>query len=337
MVAEADASPRPGDRDRHGISFGAWAFVIAGVCDGLAEEELLAHLGFDEVQWQLASAAFHEDVLDDVEAGGTLTEDFDEAMRAARKTWTRKIPPLDVDLQAWLDFYRAWMSDESPLEFLETHGLRPTDIHRLQDHWQVKLAENDALRKDALAMLQAPAGAVTAPRPEPPRLLATDAALEAADVTAAGRTRTAPPSLPFSKGAPAPAPPRLSVSLPKRAALRRGADETRAAVRADADGLALPFQAPQAEPEQPTHSPSAPEERRDDGEHVPLSIERYAALCVDLIEAPDAHGSVLMRYGITVPEKLALDVHWTQKMADDATLWLAWDRACAERRAGRME
>ena len=270
-----------------------------------------------------------------MEAGGTLTEEFDDGMRAARKKWTRKIPPLDVDIQAWLDFYRAWMSDESPLEFLETHGLRPTDIHRLQDHWRVKVAENDALRKDALAMLQLPAGPVTAPRAEPPRLPATDAVLEGADVTAAGRTRKAAPPLPFSNDALAPAHPKLSVSLPKKAALRRGADETRVAVRADANGLALPFQAPDAEPEQPTHSPSAPEERRDDDEPVPLSIERYAALCLDLIEAPDAHGSVLMRYGITAAEKLALDVHWTQKMAEDVTTWLAWDCACAEHGADR--
>jgi hypothetical protein len=43
---------------------------------------------------------------------------------------------------------------------------------------------------------------------------------------------------------------------------------------------------------------------------------------------------VKSRYGITAAEKLALDVYWTQKMAEDTTTWLAWERACAERRAG---
>jgi hypothetical protein len=67
---------------------------------------------------------------------------------------------------------------------------------------------------------------------------------------------------------------------------------------------------------------------------VALSVERYAALCADLIDEPDAHEVVLRRYGISAAERLALDVYWTQKMAEDPGVWLAWDRATAQHRAG---
>ena len=337
MVEAVYASPTHGGRVRHGVSIEAWAFVLAGVGDGLEEEELLGHLGIGEERWRLASAAFEEDVLDDVEAGGTLTEALDEAMRAARKSWSPPIPPLDVDLQAWLDFYRACSAAESPMEFLEAHELRATDIHRLQDHWTAKLAKDEALRNAAVAILQAPPGPVTRPTPEPARLLASATAGESVDVTRAPKPRAADTPLPFSEGEPAPAHPRLSVSLPmsRKIARRSGADETRLAPPAESGALVLPFLAPEPGGGQPEPTPSAPEAGREEGERVPLSIERYAALCVDLIEAPEAHDPVLRRYGITAAEKLALDVHWTQRMAEDVTTWLAWDRASAQHRSGK--
>jgi hypothetical protein len=102
-------------------------------------------------------------------------------------------------------------------------------------------------------------------------------------------------------------------------------------------GLVLPFSASPPEfaaPEPAEPSASVAEAARDDADAAALSIERYAALCVDLIESPDAHEAVLRRYGINAAEKLALDVYWTQKMAEDTTIWLTWDRASAQHRAG---
>jgi hypothetical protein len=335
-MGSADGSADRGDRVHHGVSLKAWAFVVAGVGDGLAEEELLEHLGLGVERWQLAAATFNEDVLDDLEAGGSLTEEFDEAMHAARGVWSREIPPLDTNLQAWLDYYRAWAVDESPMAFLEAHGLRATDIHRLQDHWREKLAADEALRKDALAILQAPTGPVPTPRPKPPRLPPKRASADSADVTGEVKARRAAAPLPFAEGAPAPSHPKLSVSLPTPRKLgRAGANETRVVVAAGAARLVLPFLAPEPRAQEAVPSVPLPDVLAEDEERVALSLERYAALCADLIDAPSSHQMVLTRYGITPADKLALDVYWTKRLVEDVALWLAWDRACAEHRAGR--
>jgi hypothetical protein len=356
----ADAAHNDGSGAEHvheGVSFQAWAFVLAGLGDGLALEELLVHVELDAERWESASAAFQEALLDDVELGGTLSEGLDDAMRDARRSWIRPIPPLDVELRAWLDFHRAWASDEAPMAFLLTRGLRAADIHRLQEHWMAKIAGDRALREEALAILEAPAGPVPEPRPEPPRL-ATGLAEEARgpDITAAKAGRSVAGTLPFAAGEPAPAHPRLSVPLPppERVARRIGADETRVATRAEAAATVLPFSPPaDAAPEEsssfvpPELSEAlpalAPPVGRDEagepepdvgpnGGHTDFSVERYAALCVDLIESDRDNSEVLREYGITAAQKRALDEYWTQKMTEDTTTWLAWDRASAERR-----
>lgn len=323
-------------RSHHGVAFDAWAFVLAGLGDGLPEDELLAHLGITEDHWHLANTAFQEDILDDVEAGGTLTEAFDEAMRAARTTWSRPIPPLDTDLRAWLDFFRVWTAADSPTALLEEHGLRATDIHRLNQHWSDKLAKDEALRGEALAILASPAGLAPAFKAESPRLPRAVAA-DAADATKPARVCAVEP-LPFSECVAELAHPRLSVRLPlpERVAPAECGGLTRAAPPVDSPGLVLPFSpSPPAIPvaeETDASAKGADAPRAEPGE-VALSIERYAALCVDLTESPDAHEVVLRRYGISAAEKLALDVHWTQQMAADPTTWLAWDRASAQHRA----
>ncbi|APR87913.1 hypothetical protein A7982_13262 [Minicystis rosea] len=325
---EVDAELRA--RVRHGVTFGQWAFVLAGLGDGLALEELLTHLRLDEARWESANAAFNEDLLDDVETCGVLTEQLDEAMRAARSKWKRPLPPLDVELRAWLDFQRAWAASESPLAFLEERGMGATDLHRLQQHWSGRLADEAALRAEAGAILGGAPGPVPTVKPAPAHLGASPRD-ERGDMTgAAARRRRAP--LPFVGGEPGPAHPRLSVPLPPKPAARSDRDVTRVACAADVEGLVLPFLAPEdIEPEdEPSGSAVAAPESP---EWVPLPIERYAALCVDLITTPDARESILQEYGITEAERLRLDVHWTAEMAEDSTIWLAWDRACTERRA----
>jgi hypothetical protein len=116
VVMEGERTGTSAQTARHGVPFDVWGLVLAGLSDGFPLEELLVHVGVDEGRWRLADAALNETLLDDVEAGGTLSEALDEAMSDARKRWTRAIPPLDVELRAWLDFYRAWAEAEAPLE-----------------------------------------------------------------------------------------------------------------------------------------------------------------------------------------------------------------------------
>src|SRR5262245_49153827 len=97
-----------GARSAHGVSFETWAIVVSGVRDEFTLQALLTHVELDANRWTAADAAFQDELLEDVERGGRLSEALDEAMREARKRWIRPIPPLDHDLRSWLEFCRAW-------------------------------------------------------------------------------------------------------------------------------------------------------------------------------------------------------------------------------------
>lgn len=346
MEAVSDGDAPRDERVHEGVSFGAWAFVLAGVDAGLGLGDLLAHLDLGEEQWQLADEAFNESLLNDVEAGGTLSERLDEAMGEARTSWTRPVPPLDVELRAWLDFHRAWATEKDPIAFLEARRMRASDIHRLHAHWTARLAEDPALRAEALEILEAPPGAVPEPHPEPPRLVLSRIERVATDQTAP-RVARAGRALPFTEGDPAPTHPSLSVPLPPpRGAPRRNrADETRVAQRGPDLGPSLPFVAAvdvMVPADEPTildaEGEGGPRATAEAGDPVSeFTVQRYADLCVTLIESLDREEAVLRRYGLTASQKAELDAYWTQKMSEDITTWLAWDRACAERRAADEE
>src|SRR5262249_43591704 len=136
-------------------------------------EALLTRIELDEDRWSAADAAFQDELLDDVERGGRLSEALDEAMREAKKSWLRPIPPLDHDLRSWLDFYRGWTTSEAPLTFLHEMGLRAWDIPRLQALGVDRMAEDASLRTEAIAILAAPAGPAPTPKPGPPRFIET--------------------------------------------------------------------------------------------------------------------------------------------------------------------
>lgn len=126
------------------------------------------------------------------------------------------------------------------------------------------------------------------------------------------------------------------------------------ATRVEAAGAALPFSPPVDEASKES-TPFVPPELSEalpvlaspvggdesgepepdagpNGSPMDFTVERYAALCVDLIESAGDNNEVLTEYGITAAQKRALDEYWTQKMTQDTTIWLAWDRASAERR-----
>ena len=342
-----------------GVSFQAWAFVLAGLDAGLAIEDLLAHLDLDlsAARWHRADEAFNEALLDDVEAGGTLSERLDDAMRGARRSWTRPIPPLDADLRSWLDFFRAWAVDGDPIAFLGARGLRASDMHRLHEQWTARLAADRTLQAEAFAILEAPPGLVPETHPEPARLVTVLSDHGGGpDQTRPCRASAGHSALPFVAGEPAPAHPPLSVALPppppRSATPHARAEDTRVMSSDGGDRVpTLPF-AQRAEgttvvdPPPPVGDAPPPVDdgvpgllvRSDDFDpRRDFSVQRYAELCVDLIEAAGEEEAVLRRYGITALQKAELDAYWTETMSGDTTTWLAWDRACAERRAANVE
>jgi len=320
----------------YGVSFGAWAFVLAGLGDGLPEDDLFSHLDLDEDRWQRADAAFNDALLHDVEAGGTLSEALDAAMRRARRSWTRAIPPLG----AWLSFYRAWAADTEPMALLARHGLRAADIHRLQDFWRARLANEPSLQEEALKILSSAPGPLPTPRPETPRLAAALREDSRPGTTGPLVRRRGDGALPFTAGEAAPAPPPLSVPLPpsRRVVRRTNAEQTRVTSGDDEVSVAfLPF-APREDDVEPADAPAQADALSEPNSGVPaeadpvqrFTVQQYAALCGDLMASAGAHPAVLERYEITALQKAELDAYWTQKMSQDAAIWLAWDRALAE-------
>jgi len=107
---------------------------------------------------------------------------------------------------------------------------------------------------------------------------------------------------------------------------------------------ALPFATPvhvAVEAEAPAHDASGESgssTTSDNGDPVyQFTVQRYADLCMDMFESTDGEEGVLRKYGINALQKAEVDAYWTQRMSADIALWLAWDRACAERRAARAE
>ena len=332
MGAMVDANVRGESReDRtegfHGISFETWAFVLSGLGDGFALFELLTYLELDEGRWSAADEAFQEELLSDVERGGGLSEALDDAMREAKKSWSRPIPPLDCDLQAWFDFYRAWTANEASMAFLHAMGLRASDIHRLQALWRDRLAGDASLRAEAMAILAAPARLAPMPNPEPPRLIGRSAPeVENADVTAPLALHPVGQSLPFVAGAAAPMRPPLSVPLPPpRVVARCGGPDEASSSPITGNEAVLPF---------PVAASRKPASVIQTGDSLPgtFTVELYAALCVEFMEAPSLGEATLTAYGITPAQKVKLDAYWTQRMAEEPAVWLAWDRACSAHR-----
>ncbi|WP_437334285.1 hypothetical protein [Sorangium sp. So ce394] len=163
------------------------------------------------------------------------------------------------------------------------------------------------------------AEATQGPRAEPPA--------QPLAATAPLRGEPGGPALPFSREraagtAPAASPEVSSgFEMPKGMRHFQSLRETELA-SSSPPGPALPFAPPPAA--------MAPLESG-----VPsLSLERYAALCVDLRRFPEQGSEILRRHGITAEQRANLDAHWRKRMAEEPAVRLAWERAC-EAYAGR--
>ncbi len=92
----------------------------------------------------------------------------------------------------------------------------------------------------------------------------------------------------------------------------------------------LPSAAPPALPATPFEKPAS------EGAHAVLSLERYAALQIDLASSRDRAG-VLQQYGLTEAQLRAMDAHWNEQMIKDSAVRDAFLKATAEHMRAREE
>lgn len=165
-MTERTAIPEP----IHGVSFGAYATVHAGLEDGLALAAMLALANLRPEVWARADAAWTERLLDDLTAGGTLDEALMEAKAAAQQGWIRRLPPLDTDLDEWLAFSQAWAEAVDGDALLAGVGMRVADITRLETLWGMRLRADPALAARAVELLSEPPRTPCQPSPAPAEL-----------------------------------------------------------------------------------------------------------------------------------------------------------------------
>lgn len=154
----------------HGVTLEQYAIIRAGVEDGLPLGQLLGLTGVVPKSWVRAEDAWHERLIADLDVEGPVTAVLDELMRRAQRRWLRRIPPLDTDLRSWLDFERAWAPDVDGDAFLDTFGMRPSDMTRLATLWAERLEADPALAAQALTILADEPGRLCEPKSEPVRL-----------------------------------------------------------------------------------------------------------------------------------------------------------------------
>jgi hypothetical protein len=150
-----------------GVSLEQYALLVAGLADELPLAELLALAEVPVKAWAAAEEAWGERLLDDLDADGPLAEELQARLAEARCRWDRPLPPLDVEIRAWLDFDRAWAREVEDDAFLARLGMRRADMVRLADFWSARLDADPELRRQALVILADEPGELPVPRPQP--------------------------------------------------------------------------------------------------------------------------------------------------------------------------
>lgn len=151
-----------------GISLATLASIRAGLAEGFKLEDVLGAEGLYPASWPGAETRWTERLDDDPD--GTLQEEYDAELARAQDRYGRRVPPLDEELRAWLDFTRRWSADPAPMALLARLELRPTDVIRLQRSWARRIAQDAALAAEANAIFECEPGDLPAITPAPSRM-----------------------------------------------------------------------------------------------------------------------------------------------------------------------
>lgn len=157
----------PSTRFFHGVSLPQYASVQAGLSENFELDAVLAHEAIDPAAWPEAEDAWSDALLEGLERENGVHETFDEHLAAAQDRFGRRVPPIDDDLTAWLDFVRHWSAAPEPVALLDRLGIGPPDVVRLHRAWSRRLALDPALAQQAMGILGREPGALPVLRPAP--------------------------------------------------------------------------------------------------------------------------------------------------------------------------
>jgi hypothetical protein len=157
----------PSARLFRGVSLAQYAAVQAGLGESFELDEMLAHAAIDPAAWPAAEDAWSDALLEGLEQENGVHEAFDEHLAAAQDRFGRRVPPIDEDLTAWLDFVRRWAADPEPVALLDRLSIGSTDVVRLHRSWSRRFALDPTLAQQALGILDREPGELPVLRPEP--------------------------------------------------------------------------------------------------------------------------------------------------------------------------
>jgi hypothetical protein len=261
------------------LSVEQYAGIRAALAEGHPLEQVLAQEGVPAWRWPELDLALAEELTHDARAFARYAEKLGEA----EDVLERKVAPLDDDLAAWTGFVSALAAAGPSL--LDDHGLRPSDLARLQRRWQRRFADDEGLRERAAELAKSPArppaaidagAAELRPFPWTPGAEAAQAGsrleplafLAATKRASPGSDRRAPP-LPFSGSRP---PPPGNLALEPSPEL----GDTAPADRGRAPSRATPFEPEIGVPAAPVAAPP-PAPRRVEPPRAPLEPEQALA------------------------------------------------------------
>jgi hypothetical protein len=141
-----------------------YAGVLAALAEGHELGRVLAHEGIEAARWPDAERAWAEQLAESA-GHGVLIDTFDEHLAVAQDRYGRRLPPLDEDLRAFLDFRRRWAADPDPPALVERVGLRLAEVTRLCRLWSKRTANDPALAEQTQAILREEPGYLVLPTP----------------------------------------------------------------------------------------------------------------------------------------------------------------------------
>ncbi|MEJ7732032.1 MAG: hypothetical protein WKG00_22830 [Polyangiaceae bacterium] len=134
-----------------------YAFVRAGLIDGLPLAELLEARGIDAAAWERGATEWREALLDPDDARALeLSLELERHSDEARRAWRRRVEPLDSDLRAWLGFVRVLSSADDPLAVMGAHGIDAAVMAGLHRGWAARMRDEPSLMAEAAAILDEP-------------------------------------------------------------------------------------------------------------------------------------------------------------------------------------
>jgi hypothetical protein len=320
-----------------GVSLRQYVAVYAGTSEGFPLDLVLESEGLDAARWLEIDAAWNEAITDDLEAGGTLSDEFDTALFEHQDRYARPIPPLDEDFAAWMRFVRAWSSSSEPALFLQERGLGANDLVRLHRRWAERIEDDPELRRRAAELVHAP-GDVPVPEPEPLELRSSmDAPRASRRARAVDAAPDIPDYIPYLSDLPEtvsavevvkPRPTRDEVGAPEDittvADSAPPSDETLAVVETTVILDRDPYAAFPVIP-----SSGLPEPEDVIPAEVSLSQEfglmQFAALCAELEAKPEDAEATFTKYGLSNPERRErIDGEWRDRLETQTGTYAEW-------------